>query len=808
MEKKLPDKVMRIERFLSKNQVIAAIIVFIDLFLFAVINYFLNIFNNIPDWVRDLDHPLKYLGLGNCLPDWNFVSSYTSTYLVIFIGYVIACVVIDIMFAMKMKIAFDEKGVNLNQKGDQRFAYNEEIKQQYKEIDDRDTPFSGMGGMIISRMENKLYIDPTPTNNLLIGITRAGKDQMYVIPSLDVYSRAEIKMSMAVNDPKLEGYKSSKKTLEKRGYDVYLLNFANPLHSMGYNPLDMIKEAWLSGDIPGAELLAQTYAFTIFNPDKPQCNDKFWDSADASVLNALIIAHIEDMVKADELVNEQNMIIHKEKQTAYKKLSDEKRQEADSIFYQAIGEGKSIYRDTAIKYIPENFEFVPTDENIRNLNMNTIIYTFTELVRIKDENNADITALDLYFSRRPGLNRAKLRYAGAEVAGDRTKGSIFATMLEKLLVFTSENVAKMTAESSFKLDDIGYGEKPIAVFMSVPDYDKSIHFLSTVFVRQLNFVLSKRATNSKTGRVPRHVKFILNEAGNMPAIENMEGQITVSLGRNMSYDIYIQDYQQLYDHYDNNAKTIINNCGNQIYIMANNSDTAKEFSKDLGNETIIETQRSGERLSIHKHFVEHPSEKPLLNENQLMELKLGETVVRRTMKRTDLDGSKIRPRPIFNSIESGKSLLFSYEYLTDTFPNPDTIDPMELINEDRSHINLEERLWDPMMSFNLIEMAEREYRKQHREIKVNFGTGNLSNTNVNKKQSKKKEVVENTVKKKLGTLKDLSNKDEVLEIAAKMLNTSIKDSIKIDDFIKEINDSDINETNKEALICLIRMGTK
>ena len=48
----------------------------------------------------------------------------------------------------------------------------------------------------------------------------------------------------------------------------------------------------------------------------------------------------------------------------------------------------------------------------------------------------------------------------------------------------------------------------------------------------------------------------------------------------------------------------------------------------------------------------------------------------------------------------------------------------------------------------------------------------------------------------------------MLEIAAKMLNTSIKDSIKIDDFIKEIKDSDINETNKEALICLIRMGTK
>lgn len=808
MDKKLPDKVMKIERFLSKNRVIAAIIVFIDLFLFAVINYFLNIFNNIPDWVRDLDHPLKYLGLGNCLPDWYFIASYASTYFVIFIGYVIACVVIDIMLAMKMKIAFDEKGVNLNQKGDQRWTTNEEIKQQYKEIDDSNTSFEGEGGVIISRIGSKLYIDPTPTNVLYIGMTRSGKDQIYVIPSIDVYSRAKNKISMVVNDPKLEGYKSSKKTLEKRGYDVYLLNFADPLHSMGFNPLDMIKEAWLMGDIPGAELLAQTYAFTIFNPDKPQCNDKFWDSADASVLNALIIAHIEDMVKADKLLNERNLIVYKEKVVRYKKLPKEKQKEAERKFYQAVEEGRNIYTDTNIRYIPDSFKFVYTGENIRKLNMNTIIYTFTELVRIKDENNVDITALDLYFSRRPGLNRAKLRYAGAEVAGDRTKGSIFATMLDQLLVFTSENVAKMTAESSFKLDDIGYGEKPIALFMSVPDYDKSIHFLSTVFVRQLYFVLSKRATNSKTGRVPRHVKLILNEGGNMPPIENLDGIFTVGNGRNVSCDLYVQDDQQLYDNYEETAKTIISNCGYQIYIMTNDEKTAKRFSELIGNETIVENQRSGERLSIHKHFVEHAEQKPLINENQLMELHKGETVVKRSMKREDLEGNKIRPRPIFNSIESGKHFFYAYEYLTDTFPNPNTIAPMELINEDRSHINLEERLWDPMMSFNLIEMAEREYRKSHREIKINFGSGNISNGGTKKKQPKKKEVVENTVKKKLGTLKDLSNKDEVLQIAAKMLNKSITDSTKIDDFIKEINESDINETNKEALICLIRMGTK
>ena len=71
---------------------------------------------------------------------------------------------------------------------------------------------------------------------------------MYVFPSIDVYSRAEKKASMVINDMKLELYKSSKKTLEKRGYKVYLLNFDDPMHSMGFNPLTVIVTLAVKGD--------------------------------------------------------------------------------------------------------------------------------------------------------------------------------------------------------------------------------------------------------------------------------------------------------------------------------------------------------------------------------------------------------------------------------------------------------------------------------------------------------------------------------------------------------------------------------
>lgn len=84
------------------------------------------------------------------------------------------------------------------------------------EIPEKNESFPGYGGTIVSRIKDKLYIDTSPVNNLVIGITRSGKGEMYVFPSIDVYSRAEKKASMVINDMKLELYKSSKKTLKKR----------------------------------------------------------------------------------------------------------------------------------------------------------------------------------------------------------------------------------------------------------------------------------------------------------------------------------------------------------------------------------------------------------------------------------------------------------------------------------------------------------------------------------------------------------------------------------------------------------------
>jgi len=714
---------LRLERFLGKGIVIAVVLILEDLLFYLMINYLFNIILNLGQWQGNMDHPEYYIGIKNIFPDFERIHKYHSIYGFICLVYGCFCLVVNIRQGYRMRASFSSKGFNLNQKGCARWTTTKEIRKQYRSIPDRDKPFPGYGGTIVSRIGKNLYIDPDLTNNLCIGITRSGKGEMYVIPSIDVYSRAENKTSMVVLDPKTELYKTSKKTLEERGYEVYLLSLVDPEHSMGFNPLDQVISLYAAGDYANAELLVQTFCYSIFNPDKPINGDTFWQDSPTSLLSALVIAVIEDVFEWIKVEN-------------------------------ATGEEK--------------------EKHIQKINMFSIINLFGELVSQTNPDNPYITGLDMFFQMRPALDRAKIKFFGVEVAGSRTKASIYSSMLMKLTIFTYENFAKMTAESTMNLEDIGFGDKPIAVFIEMPDYDKSAHFLGSVFIRQLYFVLARKATRQQNGKCKNRVKIIADEFGNMPAIEAMENIITVCLGRNISFDLYIQAYAQLNKLYGENAKTIAGNCGNTIYILSDDDETTKKFSTNLGSETIIDMQRNGSRLSGNKTIMESTAEKPLLNMNQLEELKPGECVIKRIMKRRDLKGKLITPHPIFNSEENGRRLLFRYEYLTDTFPNPDEVDMKNVNKEDLTHIKVEERVWDYRMSFALFNFTRTEDKTDKKEKTVKIG--------------------------------ELENSENLIAALKEVLGSTIKKNMKIDTVMDMLQDADIDEQTKEKYMDLLEMG--
>ena len=122
---------------------------------------------------------------------------------------------------------------------------------------------------------------------------------------------------------------------------------------------------------------------------------------------------------------------------------------------------------------------------------------------------------------------------------------------------------KLSREGEFEVTVKAPINKPKAVFMVTPDYDKSNHFLTSVFVNQLYYVLAKEASISETGKCDKEVIFLLDEFGNMPPIEGLESIITVCLGRGIRFNLIIQAYSQLEDLYGKNSKTIEGNCGNR-----------------------------------------------------------------------------------------------------------------------------------------------------------------------------------------------------------------------------------------------------
>lgn len=534
-------------------------------------------------------------------------------YLLIFIGFS----VIYIKLILDIKKSFNE--IEDGQKGTARFAKREEIAKEYKAVPIKDTKFKGKGGIPIARgvhqykdnygnvkEEEVMYIDDSSVNNLIIGTTRSGKGETFVVPTIDIYSRSEEQPSMVINDPKGELIAMSKETLEKRGYEVLLLNLTEPLNSMSYNPLELIIDAFKRKDYGDAQLLCKTLTFSIY--DDPSSKDKIWQKSAMSLTNALILSLCE-------------------------------------------------------KYIPLNQEY--------KITMYTVVTMLMELGQVcVDSRGVERYPIDEYFQNLPPTSKAKMQYATTKFAKEATKSGILTSTASELDIFTYEKLSKMTSKNSLDFKTVGFDKdnnKPKAIFMVTPDYDKSNHILTSIFVRQVYFVLAKNATLSRTQKCDREVIFLLDEFGNMPPIEGLDSIITVCLGRGIRFNLIIQAYNQLKNLYGESSATIEGNCGNQIYILTNDDETSEKFSKLIGEKTITTFSRSGELYSLGKNHTENLDKRRLLTSDELRRLKEGETVVVRAIKRSDNDRKRIVPNPIFN--EGEHRMKYRYEYLGDTFDN-------------------------------------------------------------------------------------------------------------------------------------------
>ncbi|MDT0149897.1 type IV secretory system conjugative DNA transfer family protein [Priestia aryabhattai] len=644
-------------------------------------------------------------------------------------GMCLVATLLTAKFAYNIRSNF--KNLNHNQKGSGRFTTRRELKKQYRKVPEKTATYQGGGGVPVSRIQtydliqtwkeykalkgiqkllhahrfftkkSYMLIDDTPVNNLIIGITRSGKGETFVFPTIDIYSRAEKQPSLVCNDPKGELLAASKNTLEERGYHVEVLNLLNPLESMSYNLLEMIKETYKDGDYSTAQALCNTLSYTLYY--NPNAKDPFWQQCAMSLCNAMILAVTDKCIKEKEenkitMYTVANMLSELgSKEVVINKKGD--TQNALDLYFDGLPT-ESVAK---MQYATSNFSKGTTRGGIFTQTMNGLsIFTFDEIAKMTSKNSVDLKRVGFgktIKGKAAPLTRLEMTFPDGQKETIKTdakglfevnftsevKQNDEIILTEKFsdkivtssrleTVISINRITRETGATTFTVNkqhpsihvkEVTCFTKPIAIFMVTPDYDSSNHVIASIFVRQLYYILAKNASLAKGNKCHREVIFLLDEFGNMPAIEGMSNIITVCLGRNIRFNLVIQAYAQLKNKYGNDAETIEGNCGNTIYILSNNYETAKTISQKLGDGTINSTSRSGKGLSTDKSKTEGVDGKPLLTPNELMELKEGESVVVRVVKRQDKARQRIKAHPIYNT---GKTALkYRWEYLGEDF---------------------------------------------------------------------------------------------------------------------------------------------
>lgn len=327
-------------------------------------------------------------------------------------------------------------------------------------------------------------------------------------------------------------------------------------------------------------------------------------------------------------------------------------------------------------------EIAQKQQKIKYVNMYAIVTMLEELGGNPDQNG--VTALDKYFEKLPLTSVARKQYATIKFSQGVTRSGIITNTMAKLKNYTYDAIARLTAENDLDLEAIGFGEKPIALFIVYPDWNDANYTIIATLLSQLNEVLSERATLSSQNATTRRVHYLLEEVANIPEITGLARAMNVGLGRGLIYHLVIQSYAQLDDKYSKElAKAITGACGNQIYIMSDELDDAEYFSKKLGQATVVTGDRHGDPLAMDKSYGEREEGRELLTTNELRDLMPGEWILDRTKKRRDLENNIVKPYPILAGYANNLHMMHRYEYLNHRFSNSESISSLNLkVNQD------------------------------------------------------------------------------------------------------------------------------
>ncbi|MGF3194895.1 VirD4-like conjugal transfer protein, CD1115 family [Facklamia sp. P13055] len=255
---------------------------------------------------------------------------------------------------------------------------------------------------------------------------------------------------------------------------------------------------------------------------------------------------------------------------------------------------EKLYYTALIGYI---FYEAPREEK----NFATLL-DMIDASEVREDDETYMNPIDRLFEaleKKEANHFAVKQYKKYKLAAGKTAKSILISCGARLAPFDIKELRELMKEDDLALDTIG--DKKTALFVIISDTDDTFNFVVSIMYSQLFNLLCDKADDVYGGRLPIHVRFLLDEFANIGLIPKFEKLIATIRSREISASIILQAQSQLKAIYKDNADTIVGNCDSTLFLGGKEKTTLKELSETLGKETI-DLYNTSETRSNQKSF--------------------------------------------------------------------------------------------------------------------------------------------------------------------------------------------------------------
>ena len=212
---------------------------------------------------------------------------------------------------------------------------------------------------------------------------------------------------------------------------------------------------------------------------------------------------------------------------------------------------------------------------------------FINAMEVREDDEDFQNPVDIMFEnlkKKKPNHFAVRQFAKFKLAAGKTTKSILISAGARLAPFDIDEVREVTMYDELELDTLG--DRKTVLFLIMSDTDSTFNFLISMIYSQLFNLLCEKADDVYGGRLPVHVRCLIDELANIGQIPNLEKLIATIRSREISACLVLQTRSELKAIYKDNTDTIVGNCDSQVFLGGSEPTTLKELTEALGKETI------------------------------------------------------------------------------------------------------------------------------------------------------------------------------------------------------------------------------